>query len=227
MAKQGAGPVSRLRGALARNGVQQGDGSAGEPSGQGRITSLGTSEHLGEEGLGALVLWVGDDLAGISALDDDAFVHEDKGVSDLAGKSDLMGDDDHGHALLGERAHHVEDLAHELRVEGTRGLVEEHELRLHRERPGDRDPLLLTSRELVGVGVYLGRQPHVVQAEPGRCLSTSAFGSFFTSTGAVATFSKAVKWGNRLNRWKTMPISVRRRQTSRSRSSCRRPPRSS
>ena len=53
--------------------------------------------------------------------------------------------------------------------------------------------------------------------------SVSAFDSFFTSTGAAATFSNAVMWGKRLKRWKTMPISVRRRQTSRSGSSCSRP----
>ena len=62
-----------------------------------------------------------------------------------------MGRDDHRHPeLLGEAAHEVQDLRDELRVERARDLVEEHELRVHRECAGDRDPLLLPAREAVG-----------------------------------------------------------------------------
>ena len=40
-----------------------------------------------------------------------------------------------------------------------------------------------------------------------------------TRMGASMMFSSAVKWGNRLKRWKTMPISARWRAMLRSRSS--------
>ena len=55
----------------------------------------------------------------------------------------------------GELADHVEHLGDELRVERARHLVEEEQLGLHRERPHDRDALLLAAREPVGVLVPL------------------------------------------------------------------------
>ena len=64
-------------------------------------------------------------------------------------EADLVGDDDHGHAGLGEAPDHREHLGDELRVEGGGGLVEEHEARRDRERPRDRDALLLPSGEPV------------------------------------------------------------------------------
>ena len=39
----------------------------------------------------------------------------------------------------------LEDLGDELGIERARHLVEQHESRLHRERPNDRDALLLAS----------------------------------------------------------------------------------
>ena len=60
-----------------------------------------------------------------------------------------------------ELTDHVEHLRHELRVERARDLVEEDELRLHRERAHDRDALLLAAGEAVGVLV-----PLVGEAEP-------------------------------------------------------------
>src|SRR5215470_3760345 len=42
---------------------------------------------------------------------------------------------------------------------GSRALVEEHQGRLHRQRPRDRHALLLPARELAGVGVDLVREP--------------------------------------------------------------------
>ena len=55
----------------------------------------------------------------------------------------------------GELADHVEHLRDELRVERARDLVEQQQLGLHRERPHDRDALLLAAGEPVGVLVAL------------------------------------------------------------------------
>ena len=55
----------------------------------------------------------------------------------------------------GELAHHVEHLLDQLRVERAGDLVEEHHAGVHRQRPGDRDPLLLAAGEPVGVLVDL------------------------------------------------------------------------
>ncbi len=59
-----------------------------------------------------------------------------------------MGDDHHRHALGGQAFHHGQHLPHQLRVEGGSRLVEEHELGVHGQRPGDGDALLLATGEL-------------------------------------------------------------------------------
>ncbi len=73
--------------------------------------------------------------------------------------------------VLGEAAHHVEDLADQLGVERRRRLVEEHELGLHRQRPRDRDALLLAAGELVRVDVDLVGEP-----DPGEQRSPALLG---------------------------------------------------
>src|ERR1019366_8051580 len=54
------------------------------------------------------------------ALRDNAFVHEDDFVGHLAGKTHLVGDTHHRHALARQIAHDLEDLADELRIESRR-----------------------------------------------------------------------------------------------------------
>ena len=64
---------------------------------------------------------------------------------------------EHGHALLGEVDHHVEHLLDHLGVERRGRLVEEHDARVHAERAGDRDALLLAAGELAGIFVAPAR----------------------------------------------------------------------
>ena len=64
---------------------------------------------------------------------------------------------------LGELAHDAEHLADELRVERRGRLVEEHELGVHRERPGDGDALLLAAGELGRVGRRLVAEAHLLE----------------------------------------------------------------
>ena len=82
--------------------------------------------------------------------------------------------DDHRHAARRELAHDVEHLGDELRVEGARDLVEEHEVRLHRQRPDDRDALLLAAREPVGVVRGLVLEAEAARAAPSPASSASA-----------------------------------------------------
>ena len=56
-----------------------------------------------------------------------------------------------------------EHLADELGVERRGGLVEQHQLRLHRQRAGDRHALLLAARELRRVGVELVGEADAVE----------------------------------------------------------------
>jgi hypothetical protein len=70
------------------------------------------------------VLGIGQHLARMPRLDDHAAVHEHQSAADLAGEADLVRDHNHGHAVLGEPAHDVEDLGDELRVERGGGFVD-------------------------------------------------------------------------------------------------------
>src|SRR6476619_5881593 len=82
------------------------------PTGR-RLPLLGRvhgSKHLGQECFGPLVLGIGQYLARIARLDDDATVHEYQLVGDLSSKAHLVRHDDHRHPASGELLHDVEDL---------------------------------------------------------------------------------------------------------------------
>ena len=89
-------------------------------------------------------------VSGVGLLDDPAVGHEDDPVGGAAGEAHLVGDDDHRHAVVGQRGHDVEDLVDHLGVERGGRLVEEHHLRVHGQRAGDRHPLLLAAGQLRG-----------------------------------------------------------------------------
>ena len=115
-----------------------------------------------------VVLRVVDDLLGRADLDEHALLDEVDAVRGLAGERHLVGDHDHRRALVGQLLHDVEHLADERRVEGRRGLVEQQDLGLHRERPGDRDALLLAAGQARRVLVALLGQAHLVEVLLGR-----------------------------------------------------------
>ena len=69
-----------------------------------------------------------------------------------------MGDEDAGHALGRELADGDEHLLLGLRIERGGDFVEQHDLRVHGERAGDGDTLLLTARKLTRIAVRLLRQ---------------------------------------------------------------------
>lgn len=64
----------------------------------------------------------------VSGLDDDACVHEDDLVGNLASEADLVGDNCHRHAGRGQVCHNLEDLTNQLWIERRGRLVEEHNL---------------------------------------------------------------------------------------------------
>ena len=74
-----------------------------------------------------------------------------------------MGDDHHCHAFLRELHHHIQHLVDHLRVERGRRLVEEHADRIHRQRPRNRDALLLPAGELSRKFVFLRNQADAVE----------------------------------------------------------------
>src|SRR6056297_1293585 len=73
-------------------------------------------EDLTQEQLGALGLRVVEEFLGFILLHDLALIHEDHPVRDLAGEPHLVGDAEHGHALLGQFDHRVEHLGDHFRI---------------------------------------------------------------------------------------------------------------
>ena len=133
-----------------------------------RRTSTATAPWTGTPSSARAAGWPST-LARVAGLDDHAAVHEHQLVADLAGEADLVRHDDHRHAVDGEVAHHLEHLADQLRVERGGRLVEQHELRLHGQRPGDGDALLLAARQLVRVGALPCRPARPARAARRAC----------------------------------------------------------
>ena len=96
-------------------------------------------------------------------LEDPPGVEEADAVRDVAREAHLVRRDQHRHPAARELADDVEHLRHELRVERARHLVEEEQPRLHRERPHDRDALLLAAGEPVRVLVPLVGEPEALE----------------------------------------------------------------
>src|SRR6266540_896159 len=99
-------------------------------------------------------------------FDDLAGIHQHHPVRDLAGKSHLVAHHHHGHAVEREADHGIEHLLDHFRVERRGRLVEQHDLRLHAQRPRYRHPLLLAAGELGGILVRLFRNAHASQIMP-------------------------------------------------------------
>lgn len=69
-------------------------------------------------------------------------------------KLHFVGDNDHGHPLLGERAHDFEDFTDEFGVKSAGRFVKKHHLGFHGQGAGDGDSLLLSAGEGLGVLVF-------------------------------------------------------------------------
>ncbi|MNN94578.1 hypothetical protein D3C81_2132290 [compost metagenome] len=80
-----------------------------------------------------------------SLLCDCSFIHEDKPAPHLAGKAHFVGDHHHGHALGGKPLHYIQHLADHFRVKSRSGFVKQEHIRLHSQRTGNGNPLLLSA----------------------------------------------------------------------------------
>ena len=94
-------------------------------------------------------------------------MHVDDGVRHTRGKFHFVGDQHHGHAAFGQGLDHTQHFAGELWVQRGCHFVEQHHLRLHGQRPGNRHALLLAARELFGVRLRLVGQAHLLQRAGG------------------------------------------------------------
>ena len=94
-------------------------------------------------------------LMRVALLHDDAFIHEQHAVADLAREAHLMGNDDARHVVFRQRFDDFKHLADHFRVEGAGWFVKEHDFRLHRQRAHDGEALLLAAGEAGGLVVAL------------------------------------------------------------------------
>ena len=81
----------------------------------------------------------------LGAGHDVAALHKDHTAGYLAGKADLMGDDDHRHAVRRQLFHNLQNLADHLRVQRRGRLVKQHDVGVHRQRTGNPHTLLLSA----------------------------------------------------------------------------------
>src|SRR5471032_2452395 len=108
-----------------------------------RTRRISVLPDLADERARALVRRRVEDRRWRPLLDDQAVIHEDHPVGRGLGEAHLVADHDHGHARLAQVAHDLEHGAHEFGIERRCRLVEQHDLRLERDRARDGHPLLL------------------------------------------------------------------------------------
>ncbi len=78
-----------------------------------------------------------------------------------------MSDNQHGHAFAGQRLNDLQHFAYQLGIQRRGRFVKQHDVRLQRQRPGDRHALLLAAGELSGVLVGMGQQADAVEQRQG------------------------------------------------------------
>ena len=125
-----------------------------------------------------------------------------------------MGDDNHGMAFLGELAHDLEHLADELGIEGGGRFVEQHELGLHRKHTGDGNALL-AARQPLGIFGELVAEADFLE-QPAAALIGLLGALFQNLSRRYRDILQRGQMRERLNRWKTKPISRRSLASSRS-----------
>jgi hypothetical protein len=101
-------------------------------------------------------------------LDQLAEIHDADPVGEVPQDREVVRDDQRRHAaLLLQPLHQVHHLRPDRHVEGAHRFVGDDQLRVEHQRPGQTDPLPLTSGELVWVPLDgVRRQPYLVQCQP-------------------------------------------------------------
>ncbi len=122
------------------------------------------ARHVAREVGDVVVCRMRHDLLGRPHLDEPAVLHDRDPVAELQRLGEVVGDEDHRllHLVL-EADHLVLHVAADQRVQRAEGFIEEHDLRVGRQRAGQADALLHPARELVGVGIPPPAETHDVE----------------------------------------------------------------
>ena len=99
----------------------------------------------------------------VDGLDGAAVAHDGDLVGDVGDLVELVGDDDHRHALLLEAQHQIQQRLRILLVQRGGGLVQDQQLRLLGQGLGDLDQLLLAGADGLDLHLAALRQAHHLQ----------------------------------------------------------------
>ena len=116
-------------------------------------------EEVVDDLVGAALQQVFDAVLGI----DLAAIEEDDTVGNMPGEAQVVGDAEDRDIVEVEAIDQRDDLADHDRIERGRRLVEEQDLRIHRQRPRDRDPLALPAGKRRRKGVALVGHLHELE----------------------------------------------------------------
>ena len=105
-------------------------------------------ENFCEEALSSFAARCGEKLFLRSFFHDFSGIHEYDAVGHFSGKAHLMGNDHHGHTVLGQIDHDIEHFIDHFRVKRRSRFVKEHADRIHCKSAGDGHTLLLTAGKL-------------------------------------------------------------------------------
>src|SRR5690606_3802743 len=110
--------------------------------------------YRGNQASRVALLGVREDFVAGAAFDEVAAVHDDDAVGDFGDDSEIVGDEQHGCAVLVlQFFYQREDLLLRGDIKRGGGFVGDEQARLQDERHGDDDALALAAGQLVGVRV--------------------------------------------------------------------------
>src|SRR5690625_1632958 len=211
--REGPSPVSEEQAARAVSGSAVAAATRARRRGRKVVRvmwdSISVGQDLGQEGLGAVAGGVGEELLGVTLLDDLALVHVGHAIADLAGEAHLVGDTS---IVIPCSASSPITSRTSLITSGSRAEV------------GSSKSIALgfiasaramATRCCCPPDSAAGRES-ALSDSPTRssssraCASASALEAPRTLRGPRVTLSMALRWGNRLKLWNTMPTSERR-----------------
>ena len=102
-------------------------------------------------------------LVGGTLFQNVALCHKENPVRYFSCEPHFVGYNHAGHTGGHQALDHVQHLTHHFRIQGGGGLIEQHHIRFHGQRPDNCQTLLLTAGQIAGHFVILVKQAHPVQ----------------------------------------------------------------
>src|SRR5688572_4148494 len=124
------------------------------------LETLPSSNDLSKEAFGSFLTRMDEDVIGRSLFHDSSAIKEHDAVGDLVRKAHFVCDQQHRDiGFPGKGPQHDQHFVNQLWIQCGRHLIEQHNPRLERQSPRNRDPLLLPTGELRWIAIDLVLQP--------------------------------------------------------------------